>query len=234
MPGTCSRDTFAGNAASPSPSAARRIREIAHHIVEDCHAAVAGICWVVYKTDWYDTATIRPDQPIKTVMFPKGAKVRVLSQTPPELQSIRETLVRVQFPVKPVEVTLNGKQYELVIDENTSVPDGQGLLGVPHEVELPISYFTEDQGQRVHEGLRTLLVRARAKWYLVFCAWLMLGTPFFVTAIRWRNFMRWPQGIKMPLGKCLQLTFVGRKFYSILLPGITGGDLLRKCLTRRG
>jgi hypothetical protein len=53
----------------------------------------------------------------------------------------------------------------------------------------------------------------------------MLVMPFVVTAIRWRNLMR-PQGIDMPLGKCLQLTFVGQ-FYSIMLPGITGGDLVK-------
>ena len=54
---------------------------------------------------------------------------------------------------------------------------------------------------------------------------MLLVTPFFVTAIRWRNLMR-PQGIEMPLGKSLQLTFVGQ-FYSIILPGITGGDLVK-------
>jgi glycosyltransferase 2 family protein len=53
----------------------------------------------------------------------------------------------------------------------------------------------------------------------------MLVVPFLVTAIRWRNLMR-PQGIEMPLGKCLQLTFVGQ-FWSIIMPGITGGDLVK-------
>jgi len=78
---------------------------------------------------------------------------------------------------------------------------------------------------RIHEGLKTLALHASAKWYLVVAAWGMLVMPFVVTAIRWRNLMR-PQGIDMPLGKCLQLTFVGQ-FYSIMLPGITGGDLVK-------
>ncbi len=75
------------------------------------------------------------------------------------------------------------------------------------------------------DDLRALAVHAGGKWYLMLAAWAMLGIPFVVTAIRWRNLMR-PQGIEMPLGKCLQLTFVGQ-FYSIILPGITGGDLVK-------
>ena len=80
-------------------------------------------------------------------------------------------------------------------------------------------------GERIQQGVHTLLSNASGKWYLVAAAWLLLGIPFFVTAIRWRNLMR-PQGIDMPLGKCLQLTFVGQ-FYSIMLPGVTGGDLVK-------
>ena len=41
-----------------------------------------------------------------------------------------------------------------------------------------------------------------------------------------------PQGMHLPLSKCLQLTFVGQ-FYSIMLPGITGGDLVKIVYTAR-
>jgi uncharacterized membrane protein YbhN (UPF0104 family) len=83
----------------------------------------------------------------------------------------------------------------------------------------------------VHEGLKSLAWRASRQWPLIVAAWGMLAVPFLVTAIRWRNLMR-PQGIEMPLKKCVELTFVGQ-FWSIVLPGITGGDLVKIVYTAR-
>jgi uncharacterized membrane protein YbhN (UPF0104 family) len=222
-------DSSSATPSSEAPrhaSAAKRIEKLLITLLKIA-IAVAGICWVAYKTDWFDSGTLPEGTSINAVTLGESVKVRVVEQTPPNLQAGRGGggLVRVRFPDSPVLVIINNTAYRLVIDENTPVPGGQGQLGLAKEKEVPLNYLSEEQGQRVHEGLRTLLLRAREKWYLVFFAWLMLGTPFFVTAIRWRNLMR-PQGINMPLGKCLQLTFVGQ-FYSILLPGIKGGDLLK-------
>ncbi|MCL2639448.1 MAG: flippase-like domain-containing protein [Phycisphaerales bacterium] len=74
-------------------------------------------------------------------------------------------------------------------------------------------------------GLQSILARTREKWYLLVAAWVILLFPFLVTAKRWQALLR-PQGIHIPFWKSLQLTFVGQ-FYSIILPGITGGDLVK-------
>ncbi|MCL2648048.1 MAG: flippase-like domain-containing protein [Phycisphaerales bacterium] len=74
-------------------------------------------------------------------------------------------------------------------------------------------------------GLKSILIEAREKWYLLVFAWAILVIQFVVTAKRWQALMR-PQGIKVGFWKSLQITFVGQ-FYSILLPGITGGDLVK-------
>ncbi len=70
-----------------------------------------------------------------------------------------------------------------------------------------------------------------ARWYLLVIAWTLLLIPFIVTAVRWRGLLH-PQGIRLTFLRCLQLTFVGQ-FYSILLPGVTGGDLVKIIYTAR-
>ena len=199
--------------------------------------AVVAIWWVLRAVSWYDTGELAAGTEIKAVKFLETVPVRVLGQTLTDGGAAgkgtpgaggavlaREALVRVEFPQRPVRVEVDGREQKLVIDENTPVAGG-GVLGLSREKEIPLFMLSEVKGQRVQQGLRTLLVQASAKWPLLAGAWLLLGVPFVITAIRWRNLMR-PQGIDMPLGKCLQLTFVGQ-FYSIILPGITGGDLVK-------
>ncbi len=204
------------------PSAGKRLRKYVLTFFKIA-IAILGIWWVTRGVSWYDTAQIPAGHDINAVTFPENTTVRVLAQIPPP-PGRTIALVHIQFPDKPVPVQVNGKTFTLIIDADTAVP-GNGELGLTREKDLPLDTFAEIKGQRIQQGLKSLLAQARAKWYLVLFAWILLGIPFWVTAIRWRSLMR-PQGIDMPLGKCLQLTFVGQ-FYSIILPGITGGDLVK-------
>jgi uncharacterized membrane protein YbhN (UPF0104 family) len=189
--------------------------------------AVVGIWYVVKGVTWNDSVTIAANGPaISTLTLTRDTPVTLLSRTDDRGRSI----FHVRFPSTPVEVRteVDGAErvFKIPFDDTAVIPGTSEQLHLSREMDIDAGRLKEIQrGQYVHEGLRSLLARASRNWYLVFLAWVLLGIPFFVTAIRWRNLMR-PQGIDMPLGKCLQLTFVGQ-FYSIILPGITGGDLVK-------
>jgi uncharacterized protein (TIRG00374 family) len=228
-------------ASEPPPARRARgwnVKRVALNLVK-LAIAVVGIWLVARMFTWNDSATLPAGgTEIRAVTFLKDTPVTVLEEfTLPEVavhtRPAADTapaggprgVVRVRFPDKPVDVAIEGRTYALVIAEQTVIPGTQQELGIPHEMNLPLSYFKEEKGERVHYGFHTLLLEARGRWYLLAAAWAVLVIPFFVTAIRWRNLMK-PQGINMPLAVALQLTFVGQ-FYSILLPGITGGDLVK-------
>jgi uncharacterized membrane protein YbhN (UPF0104 family) len=209
--------------ASPPPATTgKRLRKVLLTFFKIA-IAIVGIWYVCYKVHLDDTGELPAGSEINAVTFPEKVEVHILALLPP-LPGKTSPMVRIEFPTEPIPVMIDGKAYTLVIDEATPVP-GQGTLGLSHQKPIPLDYLALVKGQRIQQGLKSLLAQARAKWYLVFFAWILLGIPFWVTAIRWRGLMR-PQGIDMPLGKCLQLTFVGQ-FYSIILPGITGGDLVK-------
>ena len=215
-------------ASAPPPpfsaSIAKRLRKLLFSFLKFA-IAIVGIWWVVHNTTWNDTATLPANSQIRSVTFLEDTDVIIVGES----ASSTNPLVRIRFPGKSVSVRLElpagVRDFKLVIDENTPIPGTQELLNVPRELEIPPDRLQNADGTWKKEGLHALLIRASAKWYLLVAAWAVLSAPFFVTAIRWRNLMR-PQGINMPLGKCLQLTFVGQ-FYSIMLPGITGGDLVK-------
>jgi uncharacterized protein (TIRG00374 family) len=197
--------------------------------------AVAGIYLVARSFTWEDTGTVPAGTEIRTIAFVKDTPVAVLSER--ALPAAREIprgagtapapreVVLVRFPSSPVPLRVDGKEYALPIDEHTLLPNSHVELNLPREIEIPLDYLKVEKGERIHQGFHSLLLETRSRWYLLLAAWLVLVTPFFVTAIRWRNLML-PQGIQMSLGTALRLTFVGQ-FYSILLPGITGGDLVK-------
>ncbi len=95
---------------------------------------------------------------------------------------------------------------------------GGGAVGVHSGGKLEIKF-----------GLEHLLTTANP-WPLV-AALLLLGLPFLITTWRWRKLMA-VQGLKLPYGKCLTLTFVGQ-FYSTFLPGTTSGDVVKIIYTGR-
>ncbi len=185
--------------------------------------AVLGIWWVAHKTHWYDTATVSAGTVIRNITIADDTAVRLLHSqmvSPPGAAPAKMTYT-VEFP-RTLEVaaeTPTGTQPVRITDQN------RDEFNFPRTLDLPAEDFRPERGAIVTQGLASIASAASSRWYLLVFAWLLLVTPFFVTAIRWRNLMR-PQGIEMPLGKCLELTFVGQ-FYSILLPGITGGDLVK-------
>lgn len=198
--------------------------------------AIVGVWWVIHNASWNDTATLPANTRIRNVLFPKPVTVAILKRyaLPPEPYGPAATqpreLMTVRFPDSPVPVVVetdrNGTRHaEIYIGTHTRVPGG-GELNVPHQFDLPRSMFSE-----VHDGLHSILIHASARWYLLAGAWGLLLFPFLVSTFRWRALLR-PQGIELPFGKCLQLTFVGQ-FYSIMLPGITGGDLVKIIYTAR-
>jgi uncharacterized membrane protein YbhN (UPF0104 family) len=211
--------------------------------------AVLGLWYVSYKLTWNDSAIIPKEgsgaPPIRNVTFMEDTPVAVLGTrvepASPGNATPERTFVHIRFPNKPVKVkveTASGiREAEMVLRAGTLIPGTNEQLNIPQDIEVSFNQLKEEKaegqekGQFIHPGLRSLLKTAGGKWPLLAGAWALLVIPFFVTAIRWRNLMR-PQGINMPLGKCLQLTFVGQ-FYSIMLPGITGGDLVKIIYTAR-
>jgi uncharacterized membrane protein YbhN (UPF0104 family) len=183
---------------------------------------------------WADTAILAKGTEIRAVKFLDNVTVDVITPPvpppaaaapnvplPPQVQqAARPDTLTIRFPSSPVRMLVNGQEFSAVVDENTTAPGGP--LNIPRELTIPTTLL---QGNAIQEGLHTLIRHASGRWYLLLAAWALLGIPFIVTAVRWRGLMR-PQGINMPLAKCLQLTFVGQ-FYSIMLPGITGGDLVK-------
>jgi uncharacterized membrane protein YbhN (UPF0104 family) len=200
--------------------------------------AVVGVWFVVSQVRWNDTATLMPTSDavpaLRNVRILEPTEVQVLGEGERPGQgavgrgrggaTTRPETVTIKFGSRKVHMEVEGQQLFEEVRED--LPTASGPLGLPNVVAaVPVTMLQERNGERVQKGLKSLLVRASGKWYLLVAAWGMLGLPFLVTAIRWRSLMR-PQGIRMPLGKCLQLTFVGQ-FYSIMLPGITGGDLVK-------
>jgi uncharacterized protein (TIRG00374 family) len=199
--------------------------------------AVVGIFLVARMFTWEDAGTLPAGTTIREVKLLKDTPVTVVEERalsgrrgaaasgPGGGAGEGREMVHVRFPAVPVDVEVEGKAYSLVVGEHTMVPGTGEELNLPRELDVPVGMLKEEKGERVHHGFHTLLVEARGRWYLLVAAWAVLVIPFFVTAIRWRNLMR-PQGIEMRLSTALQLTFVGQ-FYSIILPGITGGDLVK-------
>jgi uncharacterized membrane protein YbhN (UPF0104 family) len=189
--------------------------------------AVVGIWWVAHHTSWNDSAIVPEGKTIRNVVVAHDTEVRVLAQA--DLPATRNGLpaaaprhtLSVEFPTK-IDVTVDGQPQTMLLDQQSVIP---------RVVELSPDFFKSDNGEIVHQGIHGLLVDASGRWYLLVLAWLLLIVPFIVTAVRWRGLLR-PQGIEMPLSRCLQLTFVGQ-FYSILLPGVTGGDLVKIVYTAR-
>ncbi|MGN6367429.1 MAG: lysylphosphatidylglycerol synthase transmembrane domain-containing protein [Phycisphaerae bacterium] len=213
--------------AAPQKSFGKRLAVLLFKVI----VAVAGIWFVARMVHWDDSATVAAGKTIRNLTFDHDTDVVILSKqemravgTRPGAAAASQPaeIYLVKFP-RTVEVTTEGetgKTLHLTINDAN-----REHYNLPRELLLPASLFKADHGEAVHDGLRSLLGVARKRWYFLVAAWGILVIPFLVTAVRWRNLMR-PQGIEMPLSKCLQLTFVGQ-FYSIILPGITGGDLVK-------
>ena len=239
---------------SASPPASARKSPLKRILVTSLKIIVAclGIWFVSRLVDWNDTATIPARTEIRHVIIVNPTRVVVRRQftlgmpvpsplpaatavapAPATTQPRRQ--VTIEFPDKPIELNVElrdgWKRVSMIVGEHAQIPGSHEELNVPRVLDLDIAMLATDKGQQIQEGLRTLLTHARKRWYFLLAAWAILVIPFLVSSIRWRALMQ-PQGMHLPLSKCLQLTFVGQ-FYSIMLPGITGGDLVKIVYTAR-
>jgi uncharacterized protein (TIRG00374 family) len=238
--------------SSPAParkSPLKRILGISLKIIVAC----LGIWFVSRLVNWNDTATIPARTEIRHIIIINDTRVVVRRQftleapipaslpagsaaapVPPLATQLRRQ-VTVEFPDKPIDLNVElrdgWKRVSMIVGEHALVPGSHEELNLPRVLDLDVAMLATDKGQQVQEGLRTLLTHARKRWYFLLAAWAILVVPFLVSSIRWRALMQ-PQGMYLPLSKCLQLTFVGQ-FYSIMLPGITGGDLVKIVYTAR-
>lgn len=181
--------------------------------------AVVGLWWVIAHTPWNDQATIAPGQEIRAVKFLEPVTVAVLEQS-----NVGPKAVVVRFSSKPVKVQIEGKEQTVHLTD--------AAVGLAETMEVRKDCLVQVEHTSVpaiQVGLRNLVKGANVA--LLIAAWALLLVPFLVTAWRWKQLMV-PQGIALPYGKCLALTFVGQ-FYSTFLPGITGGDLVKIIYTSR-
>jgi uncharacterized membrane protein YbhN (UPF0104 family) len=186
--------------------------------------AVLGIWYVVHTITWDDTAIVKKGVEIRTVKLVEDTPVRMMGEFSPNAGAPgpHKTTYEVEFPASfegEVDTPGGGKQRIVIEDKNRE------MWNFPRVMDLPADRFKVVEKDIIHHGLKNTLIAASSRWYLLLAAWVILVVPFLVSSVRWRALMR-PQGIEMPLGKAIQLTFVGQ-FYSIMLPGVTGGDLVK-------
>jgi uncharacterized protein (TIRG00374 family) len=193
--------------------------------------AVVGLWLASRNMHWNDQATIARNTDIRAVTFLEPVTVTILEQS-----DVPPTAVAVRFPDKPVKVRIEGKEQTVsltgpIANLPVELVIGKNRLAPAEETGAAATSPTTGPGREaaIQIGLRNLVKQADVR--LLLAAWAVLVVPFLVTAWRWQKLMM-PQGIRLPYGKCLALTFVGQ-FYSTFLPGITGGDLVKIIYTSR-
>lgn len=115
------------------------------------------------------------------------------------------------------------------------------FLDIPIGVELPEAGSYEvrsasqlsaalDLGWEVHPGFLTILSGIRFGWFLVGAG--LWGVLLTLAALRWRVLLN-AAGIQTSIGNAVRLCFVGY-FFNNVMPGVTGGDVVRGALITRG
>jgi uncharacterized protein (TIRG00374 family) len=207
--------------------------------------AVLGL-WMVIWLPWKpepsitsrDRAKIKAGADYCGIIFKDSVTVWIKEHPDPNLRYIAPTY----FTSAPIHVIVDGQDKYLSIDSaelQTALNPDKPRGPVGSRISEWFATFSEVDWRQIEvknletlpnskelaivAGLKRLIVEANP-WFLLL-AWALLGIPFLITSWRWMKLME-PQGIKLPYSKCLALTFVGQ-FYSTLLPGITGGDLVK-------
>jgi len=86
------------------------------------------------------------------------------------------------------------------------------------------------EGEELRPGFFTLLRNIRPAWYVLgIAAWAVL---VLIVAWRWQILLG-AAGVQTPWRNALRLCFVGY-FFNNVMPGLTGGDLVRAVLVTRG
>jgi glycosyltransferase 2 family protein len=94
----------------------------------------------------------------------------------------------------------------------------------------PIAELRKADGWQVRPGLLTLLRDLRPGLYAA--AILLAVAAILLTAIRWRLLLQ-AVGIEANLSTSARLVWIGL-FFNLVVPGLTGGDVVRAVLVARG
>jgi glycosyltransferase 2 family protein len=185
--------------------------------------AVGGLWYVISHTPWHDVATLKQGTQIAALELLEPVEVTVLESpaAPPTPNALF-----VRFPDQPVKLKdADGRQFSAPLTLNQG---GQPV----READIAKAWLVsiDNRGEpKITIGLRNLMRRSNP--WLLLLAWVLIGIPLFLNAWRWKKLME-PQGVHLPLGKCIALSFVGQ-FYSTFLPGTTSGDLVKIVYTSR-
>lgn len=87
-----------------------------------------------------------------------------------------------------------------------------------------------DAGWELHPGFLTILRGIRIGWFLTGAG--LWGVLLALAAFRWRILLQ-AAGIQTTASNALRLCFVGY-FFNNVMPGVTGGDVVRGALITRG
>ncbi|MGC9260309.1 MAG: lysylphosphatidylglycerol synthase transmembrane domain-containing protein [Phycisphaerae bacterium] len=177
--------------------------------------AVVGLWYVISHIAWNDQVVVKKGAVIRNVTFIRNTRLTLLAH--------HGNLYTLKFKDQTISVRLPHGQVATAIA--TKVP-----IEFPDLLAVPANYLVGVHDKpAVALGFPHLLDHAKPLPLLA--ALLLLGLPFVITAWRWRQLML-VQGMNLPYGKCLTLTFVGQ-FYSTFLPGTTSGDIVKIIYTGR-
>ncbi len=87
-----------------------------------------------------------------------------------------------------------------------------------------------EDGWEIHPGFLTILSGIQFGWFLAGAA--LWGVLLILAAFRWRILLQ-AAGIQTTAANALRLCFVGY-FFNNVMPGVTGGDVVRGALITRG
>ncbi len=186
--------------------------------------AVGGLWWVISHTAWNDVVTLKAGTTLGGITLVEPVDVVVMEK--PLSASTKPSTLYVRFSAKPRRVR-DADDKEL-LQPLRLFRDGVEV----NEGEVPKSFLVLVDGgtePKVQIGFRNLMGRSNP-WLLV-VSFVLIGIPMFLNAWRWKKLME-PQGVFLPVRKCVALSFVGQ-FYSTFLPGTTSGDLVKIVYTSR-
>lgn len=123
-----------------------------------------------------------------------------------------------------------GQDWTFQFDEGITEPSP--LLGAaPYAVLQPADLAAaQEEGWELRPGFLLIVQGIRPSWFLIGAA--LWGVLLVLAAVRWRILLL-AAGIRTPVSNALRLCFVGY-FFNNVMPGVTGGDVVRGALITRG
>ena len=196
---------------NPQPQRWRRLLLLSVKIF----IAGVGLWYVISQISWHDRVFVSAGSRIRGVAIMDNVPVRLLNW--------QNGMPRVLLAGQKLTVRLASGR---VVTGAADRPP----INWPRVASLPLADLTYTHGRlEIRRGLFSLIRSAKTGPLLA--ALLLLGLPTFITTWRWRKLLA-VQGLYLTYSKCLTLTFVGQ-FYSMFLPGHSGGDVMKIIYTGR-